>query len=219
MNWESRAETTSYFHEAVIFRLAVAGFCFGKLFISKLLLLVFLHQDEPSPPRPEAYPIPTQTYPRDYFTIPASKSQDRVIGPGQGPAQHWQGMEDRERLPVVDNVHNSMQVQETELSHWALSFCRVSPLSTSMFCCLLPSGSTTPRKTCTQQEEDWGQRISCSSTISRTTSTENWSTNTAIWTTREVCQVGRVCHLETDMRWVAALKWLADLNNKLRQIL
>ncbi|KAM3602233.1 uncharacterized protein V6R79_000181 [Siganus canaliculatus] len=65
--------------------------------------------DEPSPPRPEAYPIPTQTYPREYFTIPASKSQDRVIGPGQGPAQHWQGMEDRERLPVVDNIHNSMQ--------------------------------------------------------------------------------------------------------------
>ncbi|TKS75373.1 Afadin ALL1-fused protein [Collichthys lucidus] len=65
--------------------------------------------DEPSPPRPEAYPIPTQTYPREYFTIPASKSQDRVVGPGQGPSQHWQGMEDRERLPVVDNIHNSMQ--------------------------------------------------------------------------------------------------------------
>uniref|UniRef100_A0A8D3DQD0 Afadin n=1 Tax=Scophthalmus maximus TaxID=52904 RepID=A0A8D3DQD0_SCOMX len=65
--------------------------------------------DEPSPPRPEAYPIPTQTYPRDYFTIPASKSQDRVVGPGQGPSQHWQGMEDRERLPMVENIHNSMQ--------------------------------------------------------------------------------------------------------------
>ncbi|XP_044024898.1 afadin isoform X14 [Siniperca chuatsi] len=65
--------------------------------------------DEPSPPRPEAYPIPTQTYPREYFTIPASKSQDRVVGPGQVPSQHWQGMEDRERLPMVDNIHNSMQ--------------------------------------------------------------------------------------------------------------
>ncbi|XP_056219487.1 afadin isoform X16 [Seriola aureovittata] len=65
--------------------------------------------DEPSPPRPEAYPIPTQTYPREYFTIPASKSQDRVVGPGQGPSQHWQGMEDRERLPMVDSIHNSMQ--------------------------------------------------------------------------------------------------------------
>uniref|UniRef100_A0A3Q2NZX5 Afadin, adherens junction formation factor n=1 Tax=Fundulus heteroclitus TaxID=8078 RepID=A0A3Q2NZX5_FUNHE len=69
--------------------------------------------DEPSPPHPEAYPIPTQTYPREYFTIPASKSQDRVVGPGQAPPQqHWQGMEDRERLPVVDNIHNnSMQVR------------------------------------------------------------------------------------------------------------
>nr|XP_019960597.1 PREDICTED: afadin-like [Paralichthys olivaceus] len=65
--------------------------------------------DEPSPPHPEAYPIPTQTYPREYFTIPASKSQDRVVGSGQGPSQHWQGMEDRERLPVVENIHNSMQ--------------------------------------------------------------------------------------------------------------
>ncbi|XP_034017993.1 LOW QUALITY PROTEIN: afadin [Thalassophryne amazonica] len=67
--------------------------------------------EEPPPPHPEAYPIPTQTYPRDYFTIPASKSQDRVVGPGQAPSQqHWQPMEDRDRLPVVDNIHsNSMQ--------------------------------------------------------------------------------------------------------------
>ncbi|XP_028252447.1 afadin isoform X8 [Parambassis ranga] len=66
--------------------------------------------DEPSPPHPEAYPIPTQTYPREYFTIPASKSQDRVVGPGPGPSQLWQGMEDRERLPMVDSIHNnSMQ--------------------------------------------------------------------------------------------------------------
>ncbi|KAG7508293.1 afadin isoform X10 [Solea senegalensis] len=67
--------------------------------------------DEPPSPRPEAYPIPTQTYSREYFTIPASKSQDRVVvGPGQAPGQHWQGMDDRvERLPVVENIHNSMQ--------------------------------------------------------------------------------------------------------------
>ncbi|XP_061900845.1 afadin isoform X11 [Entelurus aequoreus] len=65
--------------------------------------------DEPSPPRPEAYPIPTQTYTREYFTIPASKSQDRVVGSGPGASQHWHGMEDRERLPTVDNIHNSMQ--------------------------------------------------------------------------------------------------------------
>ncbi|CAL9692519.1 unnamed protein product [Knipowitschia caucasica] len=65
--------------------------------------------DEPSPPHPEAYPIPTQTYPREYFTIPASKSQDRGVAPGQGPPQHWQGMDDRERMSMGDNIHNSMQ--------------------------------------------------------------------------------------------------------------
>lgn len=94
-----------------------------SIFASKLPFLVFLRQDEPSPPRPEAYPIPTQTYPRDYFTIPASKSQDRVIGPGQGPSQHWQGMEDRERLPVVDNIHNSMQVRGAGSSGQVDGFC------------------------------------------------------------------------------------------------
>lgn len=83
--------------------------------ICLFLFSLLLDQDEPSPPRPEAYPIPTQTYPREYFTIPASKSQDRVVVvPGQGPSQHWQGVEDRERLPVVDNIHNnsSMQVEQ-----------------------------------------------------------------------------------------------------------
>ncbi|XP_076024133.1 afadin isoform X2 [Genypterus blacodes] len=63
--------------------------------------------DEPSSPHPEAYPIPTQTYPRDYFTIPSSKNQDRVVGPGQGPSQHLQAMEDIEHLSVVDNTHNN----------------------------------------------------------------------------------------------------------------
>lgn len=95
----------------------VACFSFGKvsnIFSFHTVIYGFIHQDEPSPPRPEAYPIPTQTYPREYFTIPASKSQDRVVGPGQGPPQHWQGMEDRERLPVVDNIHNSMQVGQQQ---------------------------------------------------------------------------------------------------------
>lgn len=87
-----------------------------NIFFPHSNFFLLFHQDEPSPPRPEAYPIPTQTYPREYFTIPASKSQDRVVGPGQGPPQHWQGMEDRERLPVVDNIHsNSMQVPDTSL--------------------------------------------------------------------------------------------------------
>uniref|UniRef100_A0A8P4K4V1 Afadin n=1 Tax=Dicentrarchus labrax TaxID=13489 RepID=A0A8P4K4V1_DICLA len=87
--------------------------------------------DEPSPPRPEAYPIPTQTYPREYFTIPASKSQDRVIGPGPGPSQHWQGMEDRERLPVVDNIHNSMQVEQQYLKWYHINYSVTSLLGLS----------------------------------------------------------------------------------------
>lgn len=107
----------NYFHGAVKFRQSVASLVLGRCYVYFFFQAVisgFVHQDEPSPPRPEAYPIPTQTYPRDYFTIPASKSQDRVVGPGQGPSQHWQGMEDRERLPVVDNIHNSMQVEKNQ---------------------------------------------------------------------------------------------------------
>ncbi|XP_052392055.1 afadin isoform X18 [Carassius gibelio] len=62
--------------------------------------------EEPSPPRPEAYPIPTQTYPREYFTFPASKSQDRM-----GPGQPWQNNE-LEPLPPIDNhSNNSMAMQ------------------------------------------------------------------------------------------------------------
>uniref|UniRef100_A0A3Q2X491 Afadin, adherens junction formation factor a n=1 Tax=Haplochromis burtoni TaxID=8153 RepID=A0A3Q2X491_HAPBU len=91
--------------------------------------------DEPSPPRPEAYPIPTQTYPREYFTIPASKSQDRVVGPGQqGPPPHWQGMEDRDRLPMGDNIHNnSMQVRKLEiLFRYCFSGCYNPQVSSSL---------------------------------------------------------------------------------------
>uniref|UniRef100_A0A8C1VLH1 Afadin, adherens junction formation factor a n=1 Tax=Cyprinus carpio TaxID=7962 RepID=A0A8C1VLH1_CYPCA len=62
--------------------------------------------EEPSPPRPEAYPIPTQTYQREYFTFPASKSQDRM-----GPGQPWQNNE-LEPLPPMDNhSNNSMAMQ------------------------------------------------------------------------------------------------------------
>uniref|UniRef100_A0A673HSC3 Afadin-like n=1 Tax=Sinocyclocheilus rhinocerous TaxID=307959 RepID=A0A673HSC3_9TELE len=62
--------------------------------------------EEPSPPHPEAYPIPTQTYPREYFTFPASKSQDRM-----GPGQPWQNNEP-EPLPPMDNhSNNSMAIQ------------------------------------------------------------------------------------------------------------
>ncbi|XP_056337059.1 afadin isoform X12 [Danio aesculapii] len=67
--------------------------------------------EEPSPPRPEAYPIPTQTYPREYFTFPASKSQDRM-----GPGQPWQNNEP-EPLPPMDNhSNNSMAMQRVARS-------------------------------------------------------------------------------------------------------
>uniref|UniRef100_A0A8C1VJM0 Afadin n=1 Tax=Cyprinus carpio TaxID=7962 RepID=A0A8C1VJM0_CYPCA len=67
--------------------------------------------DEPSPPRPEAYPIPTQTYQREYFTFPASKSQDRM-----GPGQPWQNNE-LEPLPPMDNhSNNSMAMQQVARS-------------------------------------------------------------------------------------------------------
>uniref|UniRef100_A0A671N8Y0 Afadin n=1 Tax=Sinocyclocheilus anshuiensis TaxID=1608454 RepID=A0A671N8Y0_9TELE len=65
--------------------------------------------EEPSPTHPEAYPIPTQTYPREYFTFPASKSQDRM-----GPGQPWQNNE-LEPLPPMDNhSNNSMRVAHSQ---------------------------------------------------------------------------------------------------------
>uniref|UniRef100_A0A8B9K7S2 Afadin, adherens junction formation factor a n=1 Tax=Astyanax mexicanus TaxID=7994 RepID=A0A8B9K7S2_ASTMX len=68
--------------------------------------------EEPSPPRPEAYPIPTQTYPREYFTFPASKPQDRM-GPGSG--QPWQSNEPEPLPPMDDHHHNSMAMQVSRL--------------------------------------------------------------------------------------------------------
>ncbi|XP_053345304.1 afadin isoform X3 [Clarias gariepinus] len=69
--------------------------------------------EEPSPPRPEAYPIPTQTYPRDYFTFPASKSQDRM---GPGPGQVWQGGEPEPLPPMDEHLHNNMAMQRVARS-------------------------------------------------------------------------------------------------------
>ncbi|XP_051951331.1 afadin-like isoform X14 [Xyrauchen texanus] len=67
--------------------------------------------EEPSPPHPEAYPIPTQTYPREYFTFPASKCQDRV-----GPGQPWQNNEP-EPLPPMDNhTNNNIAMQRVARS-------------------------------------------------------------------------------------------------------
>ncbi|XP_018598008.2 afadin isoform X18 [Scleropages formosus] len=69
--------------------------------------------EEPSPPRPEAYPIPTQTYPREYFTFPASKSQDRV---GPVPGQPWQSSEDRPPDHMDEHHSNNMALQRTTRS-------------------------------------------------------------------------------------------------------
>uniref|UniRef100_A0A673IWF1 Afadin-like n=1 Tax=Sinocyclocheilus rhinocerous TaxID=307959 RepID=A0A673IWF1_9TELE len=67
--------------------------------------------NQPSPMMPQAYPIPTQTYPREYFTFPASKSQDRM-----GPGQPWQNNE-LEPLPPMDNhSNNSMAMQRVARS-------------------------------------------------------------------------------------------------------
>lgn len=63
-------------------------------------------EEQSPPPRPEAYPIPTQTYAREYFTFPASKSQDRVA-----PSQHqWADYEEKPRVHV-DGSHSSIGVQ------------------------------------------------------------------------------------------------------------
>ncbi|XP_077077406.1 afadin isoform X26 [Siphateles boraxobius] len=65
--------------------------------------------EEPSPPRPEAYPIPTQTYPREYFTFPASRSQDRM-------GQPWQNSDPEPLPPMENHSNNSMAMQRVARS-------------------------------------------------------------------------------------------------------
>ncbi|XP_049641106.1 afadin isoform X2 [Suncus etruscus] len=48
-------------------------------------------EEQSPPPRPEAYPIPTQTYTREYFTFPASRAQDRMVP----PPNQWPNYEDK----------------------------------------------------------------------------------------------------------------------------
>ncbi|XP_045150489.1 afadin isoform X9 [Echinops telfairi] len=68
-------------------------------------------EEQSLPPRPEAYPIPTQTCPREYFTFPASKSQDRT-GPPQSP---WSSYEEKPH-PHPDGDHPSMVIQRVTRS-------------------------------------------------------------------------------------------------------
>ncbi|XP_057595003.1 afadin isoform X4 [Hippopotamus amphibius kiboko] len=68
-------------------------------------------EEQTPPPRPEAYPIPTQTYTREYFTFPASKSQDRVAP----PQNQWPSYE--EKPPVhTDSSHSGTAVQRVTRS-------------------------------------------------------------------------------------------------------
>ncbi|XP_073407940.1 afadin isoform X19 [Dendrobates tinctorius] len=62
--------------------------------------------------RPEAYPIPTQTYTRDYFTFPNPKSQDR-LNPPQG---QWPDYEDKVHVQGGSNHSSNTSVQRMEHS-------------------------------------------------------------------------------------------------------
>ncbi|XP_062952455.1 afadin isoform X1 [Cynocephalus volans] len=68
-------------------------------------------EEQSPPPRPEAYPIPTQTYTREYFTFPASKSQDRMV-----PAQNqWPNYEEKPNMHM-DSNHSSIAMQRVTRS-------------------------------------------------------------------------------------------------------
>ncbi|XP_032956350.1 afadin isoform X16 [Rhinolophus ferrumequinum] len=63
-------------------------------------------EEQLPPPRPEAYPIPTQTYAREYFTFPASKAQDRAAP----PQNQWPNYEERPHVHL-DSSHPSLAAQ------------------------------------------------------------------------------------------------------------
>ncbi|XP_008568812.1 PREDICTED: afadin-like, partial [Galeopterus variegatus] len=68
-------------------------------------------EEQSPPPRPEAYPIPTQTYTREYFTFPASKSQDRMV-----PVQNqWPNYEEKPHMHM-DSNHSSIAMQRVTRS-------------------------------------------------------------------------------------------------------
>ncbi|XP_023562272.1 afadin isoform X5 [Octodon degus] len=68
-------------------------------------------EEQTPPPRPEAYPIPTQTYTREYFTFPASKSQDRMAP----PQNQWPNYEDNPHMHT-DSNHSSIAIQRVTRS-------------------------------------------------------------------------------------------------------
>lgn len=78
-------------------------------------LSIFTTQEQVLPARPEAYPIPTQTYTREYFTFPASRSQDRM-----GPIQNqWASYEEKPQILAESNhyINNANQVRNNLLHH------------------------------------------------------------------------------------------------------
>ncbi|XP_076714138.1 afadin isoform X3 [Callospermophilus lateralis] len=68
-------------------------------------------EEQSPPPRPEAYPIPTQTYTREYFTFPASKSQDRMVP----PQNQWPDYEEKPHMHT-DSSHASVAIQRVARS-------------------------------------------------------------------------------------------------------
>ncbi|XP_045721851.1 afadin isoform X11 [Mirounga angustirostris] len=68
-------------------------------------------EEQTPPPRPEAYPIPTQTYTREYFTFPASKSQDRMAP----PQNQWPNYEEKPHMHA-DSNHSSIAIQRVTRS-------------------------------------------------------------------------------------------------------
>ncbi|XP_014650866.1 PREDICTED: afadin isoform X6 [Ceratotherium simum simum] len=68
-------------------------------------------EEQTPPPRPEAYPIPTQTYTREYFTFPASKSQDRMAP----PQNQWPDYEEKPHVHT-DSDHSSVAAQRVTRS-------------------------------------------------------------------------------------------------------
>uniref|UniRef100_A0A2K6ER76 Afadin n=1 Tax=Propithecus coquereli TaxID=379532 RepID=A0A2K6ER76_PROCO len=68
-------------------------------------------EEQTPPPRPEAYPIPTQTYTREYFTFPASKSQDRMAP----PQNQWPNYEEKPHMHT-DSNHSSAAIQRVTRS-------------------------------------------------------------------------------------------------------
>ncbi|XP_078412871.1 afadin isoform X3 [Cetorhinus maximus] len=68
-------------------------------------------EEQVLPTRPEAYPIPTQTYAREYFTFPTSRSQDRV-SPVPGQWQHYDERTMMQEQPFSATMQRGTRSQE-----------------------------------------------------------------------------------------------------------